>query len=96
MRIDGVLHRIHRMPKVVHGPIISRIKTLARLDIAERRRPQDGEFKTKYLDQVEMRVSTAPTVFGEKMVARIFDPGILIQDIDKLGFSQRNYNPFEE
>ena len=95
MRIDGVLHRIHRMPKVVHAPIISRIKTLARLDIAERRRPQDGRFKTKYLDQeVEMRVSTAPTVFGEKMVARIFDPGILIQDIDKLGFFPRELQSF--
>ena len=61
------MHRIHRMPKVVHSPIVSRIKTLSRLDIAERRRPQDGRFKTKYSDQeVEMRVSTAPTVFVKK------------------------------
>ena len=90
MRIDGVLHRVHRMPKVVHPAIISRFKTMSRLDIAERRRPQDGRFKTKYkTDEVELRISTAPTAFGEKMVARIFDPGVLIQDIERLGFFPR-------
>lgn len=90
MRIDGVLHRVHRMPKAVHGAILSRFKTLARLDIAERRRPQDGRFKTKYKEEeVELRISTAPTAFGEKLVARIFDPGVLIQDIERLGFFPR-------
>ena len=90
MRIDGVLHRVHRMPKVVHPAIISRLKTMSRLDIAERRRPQDGRFKTRYKDEeVELRISTAPTAFGEKLVARIFDPGVLIQDIEKLGFFHR-------
>ena len=91
MQIDGVLHRVHRMPKVVHPAIISRLKTMSRLDIAERRRPQDGRFKTRYKDEeVELRISTAPTAFGEKLVARIFDPGVLIQDIEKLGvLSQR-------
>ena len=87
MRIDGVLHRVHRMPRTVHAAVLSRFKTMARLDIAERRRPQDGRFKTKYKsDEVELRVSTAPTAFGEKLVARIFDPGVLIQDIERLGF----------
>ena len=87
MRIDGVLHRVHRMPIAVHGAVLSRFKTLARLDIAERRRPQDGRFKTKYKeDEVELRVSTAPTAFGEKLVLRIFDPGVLIQNIEQLGF----------
>ena len=90
MRIDGVLHRVHRMPKVVHPAIISRLKTMSRLDIAERRRPQDGRFKTRYKDEeVELRISTAPTAFGEKLVARIFDPGVLIQDIERLGFFHR-------
>lgn len=90
MRIDGVLHRVHRMPKVVHPAIISRLKTMSRLDIAERRRPQDGRFKTRYKDEeVELRISTAPTAFGEKLVARIFDPGVLIQDVERLGFFPR-------
>ncbi len=90
MRIDGVLHRVHRMPKVVHPAIISRFKTMSRLDIAERRRPQDGRFKTRYKDdEVELRISTAPTAFGEKLVARIFDPSILIQNLEKLGFFPR-------
>ena len=86
MRIDGVLHRVHRMPRVVHPAVVSRMKMLGRLDIAERRRPQDGRFKTQYRNsEVEIRISTAPTVFGEKLVARIFDPGVLIQDLDHIG-----------
>jgi general secretion pathway protein E len=68
MRIDGVLHQIHRLPKLVHQPVVSRIKTLARMDIAERRRPQDGRFKTQYKNmEVELRASTVPTAWGEKM-----------------------------
>jgi general secretion pathway protein E len=97
MRIDGVLHKVHRMPNVVHPAIISRFKTLSRLDIAERRKPQDGRFKTKYKDEeVELRISTAPTAFGEKLVARIFDPGILIQDIDRLGFFPRELEVMQQ
>ena len=95
MRIDGVLHQIHRMPKAVHAAVVSRIKTLARLDIAERRRPQDGRFKTIYNKmEVELRISTAPTTFGEKLVARIFDPGVLIQDVDHLGLFPRELQLF--
>ena len=97
MRIDGVLHRIHRLPKTVHSAMISRFKTLSRLDIAERRRPQDGRFKTRYQHiEVELRVSTAPTAFGEKLVARIFDPGVLIQDIDHIGFFEREKQLYKQ
>jgi general secretion pathway protein E len=86
MRIDGVLHNVHQLPKVVHPAIVSRIKTLARMDIAEKRRPQDGRIKTARGDrEVEMRVSTVATAFGEKLVLRVFDPGALLQDLPDLG-----------
>jgi general secretion pathway protein E len=86
MRIDGVLHNVHQLPKVVHPAIVSRIKTLARLDIAEKRRPQDGRIKTARGDrEVEMRVSTVAVAFGEKLVLRVFDPGALLRDLPDLG-----------
>jgi general secretion pathway protein E len=86
MRIDGVLHNVYELPKVVHPAIVSRIKTLARLDIAEKRRPQDGRIKTSRNDrEVEMRVSTISVAFGEKLVIRVFDPGALLQDLGELG-----------
>jgi general secretion pathway protein E len=86
-RIDGVLHDIYRMPKAVHAAVVSRIKTMARLDIAERRLPQDGRIKTQREErEVEVRVSTLPTAFGEKLVLRIFDPGLLVHDLTDLGF----------
>jgi len=86
MRIDGVLHAVQELPKVVHPAIVSRIKTLARLDIAEKRRPQDGRIKTARGDrEVEMRVSTVAVAFGEKLVIRIFDPGAVVQDLTELG-----------
>jgi general secretion pathway protein E len=86
MRIDGVLHNVHTLPKVVHPAIVSRIKTLARLDIAEKRRPQDGRIKTARGDrEVEMRVSTIAVAFGEKLVIRIFDPGTLLRDLPEVG-----------
>jgi len=93
MRIDGILHRIHRFPKVVHPAMVSRIKSLARMDIAERRRPQDGRFKTSFKNhEVELRVSSVPTAFGEKIVVRIFDPGVLTQDLDHLGLFNQELN----
>jgi general secretion pathway protein E len=77
---------VHTLPKVVHPAIVSRIKTLARLDIAEKRRPQDGRIKTARGDrEVEMRVSTVAVAFGEKLVIRIFDPGALLRDLPDLG-----------
>lgn len=88
MRIDGVLHTVYRLPKNVHSAIVSRIKTLSRLDMAEKRRPQDGRVKAdKGGVEVEMRISTIPVAFGEKIVMRIMDPDILFQDLEKLGFT---------
>jgi general secretion pathway protein E len=96
LRIDGVLHRIHVMPKGVHRAVISRVKTLAKLDIAEQRRPQDGRIKTTYKEhEIELRVSTVPTAFGEKVVIRIFDPEVLLQDVSSLGFFPREQELFE-
>jgi general secretion pathway protein E len=98
LRIDGMLHYIHTVPKSIHAPIVSRIKMLSRMDIAEKRRPQDGRIKTTYRGKdIEIRVSTLPVAFGEKVVIRIFDPEILLQDIDQLGFYPREfqiYNSF--
>lgn len=91
LRIDGVLHTIYKLPKVVHAAVVSRIKSLARLDIAEKRRPQDGRIKVDRGGQeAEIRVSTVPVAFGEKAVLRILDPEILFQDVDKIGFSERD------
>ncbi|MBI5644070.1 MAG: type II/IV secretion system protein [Deltaproteobacteria bacterium] len=87
LRIDGVLHYIHTVPKAVHPSIISRVKMLSRMDIAEKRKPQDGRIKTVFRDkEIELRVSTLPTAFGEKVVIRIFDPEVLFQDLSGLGF----------
>jgi general secretion pathway protein E len=81
-----VLHTVHQLPKVVHPALVSRIKTLARLDIAEKRRPQDGRIKTARGDrEVEMRVSTIAVAIGEKLVIRIFDPGTLLRDLPDVG-----------
>ena len=88
MRIDGVLHTVYSLPKNVHAAILSRIKTLSRLDMAEKRRPQDGRIKTDTGgSEAEIRVSTIPVAFGEKVVMRIMDPDILFQDHDRLGFT---------
>ncbi|MCL4873235.1 GspE/PulE family protein [bacterium] len=95
LRIDGVLHYIHTVPKAVHPSVISRIKMLSRMDIAEKRRPQDGRIKTEFKDrEIELRVSTLPTAFGEKVVIRIFDPELLFQDISSLGFTARELQTF--
>lgn len=97
LRIDGVLHKVHMLPRLVHPAIVSRIKTLARMDIAEKRKPQDGRIKTTFRDQeIELRVNTLPTAFGEKVVVRIFDPQILLQDISALGFFPREREQYEE
>jgi general secretion pathway protein E len=86
-RIDGVLHEIQRVPKLVNLAITSRLKTMCRMDIAEKRRPQDGRIKTDHQGkEVELRVSTLPTAFGEKVVMRIFDPDVLLRSVSGLGF----------
>ncbi len=91
-RIDGVLHTIYKLPKAVHSAITSRIKSLARMDIAEKRRPQDGRIKIGRSGgrEAELRVSTVPVSFGEKTVMRILDPDVIFQDLDGLGFSRRD------
>ncbi len=88
-RIDGVLHRVYQVPATVMVAMTSRIKLLGRMDIIERRRPQDGRIKTRMPngEEVELRLSTLPTAFGEKLVMRIFDPGVLMRDFGELGFS---------
>jgi len=98
-RIDGALHTIYNLPKAVHAAIVARIKFLARLDIAEKRRPQDGRIKLSLSGdkEAEVRVSTVPVAFGEKVVMRILDPDVIFQDLDRLGFSKRDrvvYNSF--
>jgi general secretion pathway protein E len=96
-RIDGVLHEIQRVPKLVNLAITSRIKTMCRMDIAERRRPQDGRIKTEREGkEVELRVSTLPTAFGEKLVMRIFDPDVLLRDLSGLGFYDDELHTFGE
>jgi general secretion pathway protein E len=95
LRIDGMLTTINKIPKVVHPAFVSRVKMLSRMDIAEKRRPQDGRIKTEYKSrEVELRVSTMPTAFGEKVVVRIFDPDILLQDLEEIGFEPREYELF--
>src|SRR5262245_23118388 len=88
-RIDGVLHQVYQIPAAVLAAMTSRIKILARMDVVEKRRPQDGRIKTRTLDgeEVELRLSTLPTAFGEKLVMRIFDPEVLVRDFKELGFS---------
>ncbi len=91
-RVDGVLHNIHTVPINLHPAIVSRLKLLSRLDVAEKRRPQDGRIKTEHMAKdIELRVSTLPVAFGEKVVIRIFDPEILMQKLDRIGFYEREY-----
>ncbi|HET6588043.1 MAG TPA: GspE/PulE family protein [Oleiagrimonas sp.] len=88
-RIDGVMHKVFELPMPVMTAVTSRIKILSRLDVAEKRRPQDGRIKTRSVGgrEVELRISTMPTAFGEKVVMRIFDPDIVVKDFAQLGFS---------
>jgi general secretion pathway protein E len=96
-RIDGVLHPVYQLPMGVLNAMIARIKLLGRMDVVEKRRPQDGRIKTRNPrgDEVEMRLSTLPTAFGEKMVMRIFDPDTAVKDLDALGFAQHDAQRWE-
>ncbi|MCP4005154.1 MAG: type II/IV secretion system protein [bacterium] len=95
-RIDGILHDIEALPSSVHAAIVSRIKVMARMDIAERRRPQDGRIKTARGDkEVELRVSSLFSAFGEKVVIRVLDPGILMSDLQELGFNSLEREQYE-
>jgi len=91
-RIDGVLHNVYEFPEQVGVAVTSRLKILGRLNVAEKRRPQDGRIKTRKPDnnEVELRLATMPTAFGEKMVMRIFDPEVLLKSFSQLGFSNED------
>lgn len=96
LRIDGVLHTVYELPKNVHSAIVSRIKAIARLDMAEKRRPQDGRIKMEKAGrEAEIRVSSIPVAFGEKLVMRIMDPEILFQDLGELGFNTMDFMRFQ-
>jgi general secretion pathway protein E len=97
-RIDGVLHTVYQLPPTVMSAMTSRIKLLGRMDVIERRRPLDGRIKTRNPagDEVEMRLSTLPTAFGEKMVMRIFDPDTAVKDLSMLGFSSHDNERWEK
>jgi general secretion pathway protein E len=88
-RIDGVLHPAYQIPMPVMAAMTSRIKILGRMDVVEKRRPQDGRIKTRTAggEDVELRLSTLPTAFGEKLVMRVFDPEVIVKDFAELGFS---------
>ncbi len=96
-RIDGVLHPVYQMPMGVLNAMTARIKLLGRMDVVEKRRPQDGRIKTRNPrgDEIEMRISTLPTAFGEKMVMRIFDPDNAVKDLDALGFAVHDAQRWE-
>ena len=96
-RIDGMLHTVYQVPLTVMNAMTARIKLLGRMDVVERRRPQDGRIKTKRPDtaegvgdEVEMRLSTLPTAFGEKLVMRVFDPETVVKNVQALGFSNHD------
>jgi len=91
-RIDGVMHQVYQVPTPVIGAMTSRIKVLGRMDVVEKRRPQDGRIKTVAPDgqEIELRLSTMPTAFGEKLVMRIFDPEVLLREYKDLGFSDED------
>ena len=97
-RIDGVLHPVYQMPMGVLNAMVARVKLLGRMDVVEKRRPQDGRIKTRNPrgDEVEMRLSTLPTAFGEKMVMRIFDPDNAVKDLDALGFTPHDAQRWEQ
>ena len=97
-RIDGVLHTVYQLPLTVMAAVTARIKLLGRMDVVERRRAQDGRIKTRNPrgDEIEMRLSTLPTAFGEKLVMRIFDPDTTVQPVDALGFTPHDVQRWQQ
>ena len=89
-RIDGVMHQVYEIPANITAAVVSRIKIMGRLDVAEKRKPQDGRIKTLSPDgaEIEMRLSSMPTAFGEKLVLRIFDPEVLVKNFSALGLEK--------
>ena len=97
-RIDGVMHTVYQLPPGVMNAMIARVKLLGRMDVVEKRRPLDGRIKTRNPDgdEVEMRLSTLPTAFGEKMVMRIFDPDTTVKPLEQLGFGSHDAKRWED
>ena len=97
-RIDGVLHQVYQLPAQVMTAVVSRLKILGRMNVAEKRHPQDGRLKTKSPqgNEVELRLSTLPTAFGEKMVMRIFDPDVLLKGFRELGLANEDYKRWHQ
>jgi len=96
-RIDGVLYNVYELPAQVTMAVVARIKILGRMNVAEKRRPQDGRLKTVSPEgnEVELRLSTLPTAFGEKMVMRIFDPDVLLRTFQQLGLENEDYERWQ-
>ncbi len=96
-RIDGVLHDVYELPAAIMAAVTSRLKILSRLNVAEKRKPQDGRLKTKSPegDEIELRLSTLPTAFGEKMVMRVFDPDVLVRSFEQMGFTSEDYESWQ-
>jgi len=95
LRIDGVLHTIQTFPASLHPSFVSRLKGMARMDISEKRKPQDGRLKMRKEDkEIELRMSTVPVAFGEKIVIRVFDPEMLFQPLEDLGFYKEQYRSY--
>ena len=97
-RIDGVLFQVYQLPLPVAVAVTSRLKILGRMNVAEKRRPQDGRLKTRSPagSEVELRLSTIPTAFGEKMVMRIFDPEVLVRSFQELGVGEEDYQTWQK
>jgi general secretion pathway protein E len=97
-RIDGVLHNVYELPAAVGMAVVARVKSLGRMNIAEKRKPQDSRLKTKTPEgeEVELRLSTLPTAFGEKMVMRVFDPQMLMRSFSEMGFAKEDRRRWSE
>ena len=97
-RIDGVLHSVYEMPLAIIVAVTARIKILGRLNVAEKRKPQDGRLKTRTPKglETELRLSTMPTAFGEKLVMRVFDPEVLVRSFAQLGLSGKQLETWHE
>jgi len=97
-RIDGVLHQVYQIPTPVVAAMTSRIKILGRMDVVEKRRPQDGRIKTRTSEgeEIELRLSTMPTAFGEKLVMRIFNPDVIVKGYKDLGFSDEDRDRWQK
>ena len=97
-RIDGVLHDVYQFPPQVTMAVVSRLKSLGRMNVAEKRKPQDGRIKTRLPQgaEVELRLATLPTAFGEKMVMRIFDPQVLLKSFEQLGLSPEDMQRWQQ